>query len=265
MYISTEIINPDRALKLLETQQQNRLPNKHHVAFLAEQMAQGLWMSNTGDTIKLNTKGNLVDGQHRLLAIVKAGMQIEVSIANGVTDEAVQVLDTGRSRTAVDAFTIAQLPNSNNLLSAIRFLMVYEQGKAGRAKERIPVREMIKWSNENASVLESYKAGTNFFCKSRLLPVSDYVVLHFLFTAVDAEICNDFLTKFTTGLNLKAGCPVYLYREKMQRHREGRYNFDREERLAMAILAWNWLRKAGNIPMSNLKYNPILDGFPTVK
>lgn len=265
MYISTEIITPDRATQLLETQQQNRLPNKHHVAFLAEQMAQGLWMSNTGDTIKINTKGNLVDGQHRLHAIVKAGMHLEMHIANGVTDEAVQVLDTGRSRTAVDAFTIAKLPNSNNLLSAIRFLMVYEEGKVGKEKIRIPVRDMIRWSNENTSILESYKAATNLFTKSRLLPVSDYLVLHFLFMPMDAELCNDFLTKFTTGLDLKAGSPVYLYREKMQRHREGRYNFDREERLAMAIIAWNWLRKCPDIPMNALKYHPIIDGFPIVK
>ena len=265
MYISTEIITPERATQLLETQQQNRLPNMRHVAFLADQMAQGLWMSNTGDTIKLNTKGNLIDGQHRLLAIIKAGMHLEVAIANNVVDEAVQVLDTGRSRTAVDAFTIAKLPNSNNLLSAIRFIMVYQEGKVGKEKLKVIVQKMIEWSNKNPSILDSYKAATDLFNRSRLLPVSDYLVLHFLFTPVDAELCNDFLTKFTTGLNLKAGCPVYLYREKIQRHREGRYNFDREERLAMAILAWNWLRQHGDRPMTNLKYQPIIDGFPTVK
>lgn len=265
MYISTEIITPERATQLLKTQKQNRLPNKHHVAFLAEQMAQGLWMSNTGDTIKLNTKGNLIDGQHRLLAIVKAGMHLEVAIANNVVDEAVQVLDTGRSRTAVDAATIAGLPSSNNLLSAVRCLISIQNGTIEKKREKLPTRVILDWIHNNPRAIESYHTSMVLFGKSHLYSLADYLVLHFLFERSDAGLCKRFFEKFTTGLELTATDPVYLLREKMQRYREGRYEFARAERIALAIKAWNWMKSGDKTPMPKLVYSPDKEDFPTVK
>ena len=72
------------------------------VAEYAKDMAEGRWVEGTGDAIRFNKQGQMIDGQHRCLAVVESGTTIVVTVIEGLDDEVYLVLDKGRKRTAAD-------------------------------------------------------------------------------------------------------------------------------------------------------------------
>jgi hypothetical protein len=66
-------------------------------------MASGEWHL-THQGIAFDELGNLVDGQHRLLAVIESGVPTRFWVFNGVSREAMIAIDMGKTRSAVDAF-----------------------------------------------------------------------------------------------------------------------------------------------------------------
>ena len=73
------------------------------VAEYAKDMADGRWISGTGDAFRFNKQGQMIDGQHRCLAVIESGCTIQATVIDGLDDEVYLVLDKGRKRTAADA------------------------------------------------------------------------------------------------------------------------------------------------------------------
>src|SRR5438105_4620089 len=81
----------------------------------------------TGEAIKLDHEGRVLDGQNRLHAIVEAGIPVRSVVARGVSEDAFDVMDTGRSRNAADVLHIHGYPSQNALAAAARGLMFIER------------------------------------------------------------------------------------------------------------------------------------------
>lgn len=69
-------ITPTLAKKYLEKRHLMRNPSPRHVALYAEDIREGRWIDN-GATIVLGPDGELVDGLHRLMAVVEANKSIK--------------------------------------------------------------------------------------------------------------------------------------------------------------------------------------------
>lgn len=65
------IITPEMAKKYLQNMKTNRNISFARVNAYARDMERGAWQEN-GESIVFNKSGQLVNGQHRLAAIVKA-------------------------------------------------------------------------------------------------------------------------------------------------------------------------------------------------
>ena len=69
------------ALELLKANSTNRELRNHVVEGYVDQMKKGQWREDTGETIKISKTGRLLDGQHRLNAIVKFGSGFHLTLA----------------------------------------------------------------------------------------------------------------------------------------------------------------------------------------
>ncbi|WP_405993756.1 hypothetical protein [Streptomyces sp. NBC_00986] len=98
--------------------------SRQTVTHLARAIERGEWKL-THQGIAFDENGQLVDGQHRLAAIVKAGMAVEILVAHDVPRSAFTVMDTGRKRTGRDALSLVGELNSNHLAAALRGLQLY--------------------------------------------------------------------------------------------------------------------------------------------
>ena len=102
MKMITKIIRvtPDQAKEWIENANFNnprKVINWANVIRFAEIMRSGKW-TTTHQGIAFDKFGNLVDGQHRLLAIIKADIAIFLMVTTGVSLDSVPDMDQGSRR-----------------------------------------------------------------------------------------------------------------------------------------------------------------------
>lgn len=93
------------------------------VDMYAKEMASGNWQAN-GEPIVFDEDGNLINGQHRLLAIIKANVAVTILVVRGVSRK-VDVFDMGLNRRLTDIWDCRIGNNSyaNQILSTTNLLM----------------------------------------------------------------------------------------------------------------------------------------------
>ena len=144
-------ITPEEAQSLVDTLQyeHQRAVRKHHVNFLEGEMRRGDFIQDT--QIRIAVLGNtryLVDGQHRLHAVIQSGMSqcfqiVETHVRD--SDELANLygrLDVGMKRTAADLYRSLDLSEKygitkshiNHLSAAITFMRLGCKGKGPKAK-----------------------------------------------------------------------------------------------------------------------------------
>ena len=83
METTTELVTPELAAKFLEKNNVNREIRLFHVAEIADLINRDKWQLNH-QGIAFNKDGYLLDGQHRLLAIIKAGKAVQIRITRNL-------------------------------------------------------------------------------------------------------------------------------------------------------------------------------------
>lgn len=105
--ISLETIGPEQASEILGKNPNNRPIRNTVVDFYADQMANGLWRL-THQGIAIDEQGRLLDGQHRLAAIVKSGTVQKIMVTRMVPGDCQIAMDDHCKRTYGDALSISK-------------------------------------------------------------------------------------------------------------------------------------------------------------
>lgn len=127
--LKTVKITPELATSLLERNGLNRPLNDQHVRRIADQIRSGKWRFN-GDTIKIADTNDVLDGQHRLWAIIEARTAVETILVTGIAREAFATIDTlRRPRSGADVLALngAHL-HRNAIAGALTWLMRWQRG-----------------------------------------------------------------------------------------------------------------------------------------
>ena len=106
MNLRIEAITPEIAREYLEKAINNWPVSKATVDAYARIMREGKW-SIAPDAIALDINGNLINGVHRLRAIIESGTTQEFFVATGLPIESLACTDTCRHRTAGEVLYIA--------------------------------------------------------------------------------------------------------------------------------------------------------------
>ena len=118
MEIKKVLITPKIANEYLKANTANRRINTPTLMRYVNEMLNGRWKTDTGEMIKISKTGVVLDGQHRLLSIVKSGVSLYFHIITGLDDKVFDVLDTGKNRNACDIFYIDGIKNANKIPSS---------------------------------------------------------------------------------------------------------------------------------------------------
>lgn len=98
-------ITPEIAAKMLDSKNpKNRRLSRASVLPLARDMAEGRWVSDV--PIILDRYGNILDGQHRLAAIVESGTSVKMLVIRNATPDTRRVIDQGRKRSPADVLKL---------------------------------------------------------------------------------------------------------------------------------------------------------------
>lgn len=95
------LVTPEMATQFLAFNEQNRRVRMGWVDYLAYTIKSGEWQS-THQGIAFSDSGRLLDGQHRMMAIVKADTPVNIMVTYGLPDDTFAAIDNGIKRTDED-------------------------------------------------------------------------------------------------------------------------------------------------------------------
>lgn len=106
MRTETMMVTPAKASEWLKRNTDNRAMRRSTVEGLADAIRRGEWkLSHQG--IAFSDSGRLLDGQHRLAAIVEAGISVPMSVTWDCDESTFDVLDIGAKRSLSDILHVA--------------------------------------------------------------------------------------------------------------------------------------------------------------
>jgi hypothetical protein len=161
--MTVESITPEKALEYLTHNKVNRPLNKAQVEFYAEEMRKGEWVLN-GESIQFTRNGELVNGNHRMHAVIKAGIPVKFTVIRNVDDNSFARFDSGRNRGLGDVLSIADVPNYCNVASILkRYYAIKNDSPYFMSDNRSTGRGVhLKIKKSNAFYLDLYNSNSNF-------------------------------------------------------------------------------------------------------
>jgi hypothetical protein len=257
------LVTPSIANDLLSTNSSNRLPHKPTVARYAQDMVSGRWKSGTAEPIKISITGRLIDGQHRLLAIVASKLSIVMWVASGLEDDVFDVLDTGKIRNSTDIFKIQGIAQDNTIPSIISMHNLLVNGRRyGAAKNNKSTNAMLLeqyYKNEAYWQNIARKARSWYMAFAKILPPSYFGGFYAYFFGLNEEKANEFMAQLATGLNVTHDS-VTLLRNKLIQDKTSSRKMPPNLKMAFIIKAWNAFVTDKEIRI--LKFEPMREEFP---
>jgi hypothetical protein len=114
-----EDIDPGKAERYLSINKEgNRKPSTLHVKKLTSDMEEGRWRF-TGDPIRFDVNGHLVDGQHRMMAIMESNTVHKFLVLRNVSENQYAVLDQTKPRHLKDMLRNAGATNATDAASVV--------------------------------------------------------------------------------------------------------------------------------------------------
>lgn len=257
-----ETITPTWAKSVLEAQQRAGYINRQLfgtvVENYADQMRSGQWMVN-GQPLIFNGS-RLLDGQHRLAAVTRAEVPVRMLVVRGVDADAFTTLDTGRKRRACDVLTIDGHIHTAALAAAVNLILQYRQhGVMGMNGQRSTPEIAAFAAQHRQELAEAYTlaAPAAVFARSP----SVITALSFLVRGHLSRV--PFFTALADGLNLTAGNPVYVLRQRILSEQAGvkATRVKVVAKAAYAVKAWSAYATGRSISRLQWKHD---EDFPAI-
>jgi hypothetical protein len=234
---TTEIITPEMAREYLEKNTSNRRVRLPHIKMLAREIGEGRWTMN-GQGLVFADTGRLLDGQHRLEAVVMANKPIEITITRGVPESAYAPLDQGIKRSAADDLRNLGILNATRVASAARLILLWRNGATPKTAT-ISKSEITDFIIANPFVGDAVSA---VHPARKAIPTSGLAAVYWMaLNAGDANLRHRmevFLRGLSTGADLTIGSPILTLRNSGQALRKGA-SMSVEGWFGLTIQAWN--------------------------
>lgn len=235
---SVEIICSQTANQYLAQNKKNRKPCNKTISKLAKDMANGNWHL-TGDSVKFDTDGVLIDGQHRLMAVVQCGIPQQMLVVRNVTPAAKIVTDTGKPRVFSNVLEFDNCKNAKDVATIARAAYEFHHGKQS-ASTAVSHCELIAFLNENPEIHDCATWSTsNRKHYSNFGHMAIWGAVYFATGKVDEDKRDEFfdLLKLPPQ-NAKHPCTV-VKNTLIANYRKGRFTASRTWVWAVIIKSWN--------------------------
>lgn len=261
-------ISPMRANEMLAANSGNRPLTKGKVREFAAAMRRGEWLV-THQGIAFDVNGTLVDGQHRLAAIVEANLPIELTVFTAVPDGTFDVLDTGKRRNAADVLAIDGEKSATMLAAMVRTVLLYRS------------RPDMNWSGGSAAVtnhqivqgladnpkLRDYTAmGDQVAAATGMIKSAAGAASYLVAQANKKSNLEPWFDGIVEGAGLAKGAPQLVFRRVMladarKKAGQGLRRRDTREHVALYVQAFNaWITAE---PLTHLRFAP-RDTMPAI-
>jgi hypothetical protein len=230
--VAIEEFDIDDASEAIATTTVNRPLSKPHVSRLVAEINRGEWMFN-GETIVFDKNGALIQGQHRMSAVVASGKPIVALVVRGVDTQTFKTFDCGKSRASPDTLAIEGHKNINRLSAGARCYLRLTEGSS--AKNTLTPSVTLKIVKEHPTLVKwaNLIGGGTKFLPSMIIGVlarAEEMNPH-----IDYE---SFFHGLASGIGLTPENPAYLLRERFITRKVGQ-QFSEDMNIALCVKAIN--------------------------
>lgn len=261
-------LTPEVAGELLKKNKHNRKASEKQVAFYVNQMNSGLWKEN-GEAIIIGNDNVIKDGQHRLLAVIKARHSYRVPLITEVDSNAMDTIDTGKNRSLQDIISLNgyAYPNQKSKLAKLILSSSHKRKGKGSATKR------VLFASDNSSISNS--AGLDYVIKNNnflnkvikmasqinskspnsVISVADLAFVAYMLVGYDLEneYIRGFLKEFCGAEYAGGSSASYVYK-CMVKAKNSKTHLNKYWLKGLIIKAWNNYIN-GNPPVHRLIFN----------
>lgn len=266
--IRRETVNLDGALasRFLERNDRNRPLLPSRLRSYSEQMKSGAWQYNPADPIVFAADGRLLNGQHRLEALIRAGVTLSFDVVHGADAGLFTVLDSGARRSAKDALAIAGIvPGHARSVGACARLLVQYASRGMLDRSLNPTNEqIIAVVERNHWIASSVAEGAGRRVGATAVGRSAPGMFVRGLTSQTGIAGDEFWRGVETGEELARG-DVRLQLRTAWTHPSGGSPSKRVNAVAIGIKAWNYWtegRRVGVLKFMSTEPFPDVAGYP---
>jgi hypothetical protein len=188
----------------------NRMISERRVRQLATAMNKGRWLV-THQGIALDTNGNLLDGQHRLWAVMRSGCTVPMAVTTGLPvgnrgNKTMDVLDIGKPRTVRTALHISHGYTHREAFvfaPATRYIASFVTKMAFTYTTQQCI-DILGIYEPHIRAIMNHIANTQ---REGKMPIAILSFYH----ASNPEKASKFAESYYRGENLEAGDPAYAF------------------------------------------------------
>jgi hypothetical protein len=256
-----ETITPAQAEKYLERNVVNRGVRSSLVQRFIQVIYDGEWHLN-GETIKFDSNGDLLDGQHRLMAIAEAGMAVPVVVVRNLPPETRSSIDIGARRTLADWLKMNGETDTVNLSVAINWYWRFTKVPDPRIKqiEYPTYHQALDFLALNPGLRDVTKEWrpriTEVTSRSAML-----CALYYWFRETDPSSFDEFAELVWSGAGLARGDAILVLRRVLLNDRREQGTRTQSVNIAAnTVKAFNYWRAGRQI--SSLSWRGKAEAFP---
>jgi len=261
---SFEEVTPKLAGDWLELNKGNRTMKEGKIDAFARDMRAGNFMT-THQGVCFNDRGELIDGQHRLMAIIRSNTPVVMQITRGLPDEIKPAIDTGTKRSVADTLRIQGYENRAVLGAVARMAMLYEQESPISTYSRaVTVAEIVDFIHKHEDrMVEATKVAQRTYTHLAA-PTSVIGTAFDIFAQIDREAAELFFDDIT-GLRLGGeGDPRVTLVRRLGNIQRDRERISPPLVLSMFIRAWNAWRTGQTLksmPVDRVRSKKVLEAI----
>lgn len=234
-------LTPEMARDYLKSNTRNRPLRQSHIIKLARDMVAKRWVYN-GESIKFAKDGSLIDGQHRLHAIIRAGVAVETEVVTDLDTASFYTIDSGLRRKTADYLSLDHgIVNAFIVANAGRMIVNYLTGRRlGEGVQPSEVMAFFERDNNMKEIEELCREAKNTSKANTFIPYGTVAAVAWLGSRGHGlDKAYEFVHGLTTGLNLQEGDPRYALRNIFLGVKSGGRTRDYQWAMACTTSAWN--------------------------
>lgn len=251
MSVSVVMVSPEVAARWLESNTHNR-PMRNVVNQYAADMAAGRWTFDAA-AICFNSEGRLLNGQHRLRAVVESGQTVPFQVARNVPDEAMKTMDTGAKRSAADYFSLEGNKNTAVLASSSKLAILYTDGRIYKDRKYhfTSTSELSQFVDENEDIAKWATIGNDRRKGISAPPTVIAVAGWAIGRKAGQRDAEDFIHQLATRANLGERHPILALDSRLRTIKDNKQRVSHREYLTIFFRCWNYCRE-GRLEISQI-------------
>jgi len=278
-------ISPKLAAEWVELRfEGQRELGRAHIKNLSARMKAGQWVDN-GEPIVFDWYGRLINGQHRLYAIIDSGVTIKATIIWGMDPLAYLHMDEITSVRKAEHYLVGWR-NGKKAVTAYRWMLDFADydkkatesgadfrgfvsiGRRSGTKWDANREDMLSWCFDHQDAIEHVTSVVGNKEARPVMPPHGLVGGFYLWVYLDhPQLADEFFRRIIDGLDLTREDPIYLLRKRLlqlktQSIKTMGTSIPYYEYAALFIRGWNaYLEGEAQVEVT---FNPHRDAWPVL-